>query len=153
MADTSKYMSSTLSQPLVAREEGQNWEKGSKQPPAFRDGIFALLFYIHISVIISLIFINGKDTLHRLFSGDNDFDITGSLYASGAILLFSVVVNSILVVTMISFASALVKLSLLFSVTISAVSAFYMLMIGSVIGSIIGFFFFAVSVCYTRLVW
>jgi len=144
---------------LVSSNE-QNWKKGEKQPSAFKDVPFAILFYAQVIAMIGVAVVYGPDTLNDITkdvtpagTADITFDYTGYLYAAGSLGLLSFMVSALMMLIMVKFASFLVKMSLLFSVFLSFIFAVSSLFSGSIFGGILGFVFFLCSVCYARAVW
>jgi len=138
---------------LLAHEEGQNWKKGENQPAAFRDAPFAVVFVIHVLAIITIVAIYAPETLDQSISGDLDLNMRGYLYVAGATGLLSLIVSSLLVQIMISCASILVKISLLFSVVSSLLLAIFALYVKNTVGFIVSIIFFLLGLCYAKLVW
>lgn len=138
-----------------------SWEKGEKQPAAFKDVLFAVLFVFHIVAIVALVGLFGVDAFNEVLAdAENNenadakpLDYTGVAKAVGTIGVLSLLITSLLLTFMMKFASSLIKFSLLFSVAMSGLFAVVSLLYGTMIGAILGFIFFAISVCYAKAVW
>jgi len=145
-----------------ATEADGSWTKGEKQPSAFKDVGFAVLFLAHIVGIVAIVGMYGIDAFNKTLEdagsvkdddsgGGLDYSNVGKAAASVGVA--SLIVTSLMLNFMMKFASSLIKFSLLFSVAVAGLFAVVSLLYGSVIGAIFGFIFFAISVCYARAVW
>lgn len=134
----------------------QNWQKGEKQPSAFKDVPFAVLFVAHLVAIIYVVAVYGTEAVAKEFNGntgDVDTDYIGYIYAALSTGVFGFTLSALMMRVMIEYAPLLVKVSLIFSVIMSLVTALLSLFFGSIMGGIFGLLFFAISVCYARMVW
>lgn len=147
------------------------WEKGEKQPNTFKDPLFAIVFLTHVGTITTLAALYGmdgvKDYADRTTGEDininEDVDYTDAFYSAGALGCLSFVLSSVMLSVLTISASFLIKLSLLFSVVMSAFTVFASIWYystiaswdtdGSWIGVATGSLFFLISVCYARSVW
>lgn len=149
--------------------EGE-WKKGEKQPSACKDSFFAVLFLLHIVAMAIVVGLFGTEALNDVIAGissggnanaadeaaadeaaANNF--SGYMYAAGIIGALTFAFSSLMLIFMIKFANILIKISLLFSVALSLITALLALVARNIVGAIVGFLFFAISICYASMVW
>jgi len=140
----------------VSGEGTGTWIKGEKQPSGCKDSAFAVVFLLHLAAIGAVVGLYGIEAVKKAVKetdlGD-DVDYSGVGKAAGAIGGATILASSIMLLVMISCASVLIKLSLLFSVVMALLSGAFCAMEGNYIGGGIALLFFALSVCYACLVW
>lgn len=136
-----------------------SWEKGEKQPAAFKDVGFAIAFILHFVAILAVVFVYGIDALNEQSkvsdntNQDSNVDYSGAVKVVVAAGAVSLIFSALMLQVMIKFASILIKLSLLFSVAMAGVFVVISFMYGQLIGVVFGILFFAISVCYAYCVW
>lgn len=134
-----------------------SWEKGEKQPSAFRDVPFAILFLVQILIVAGVVSIYGIDAVNKVLedvgSDRDDIDYSGVGNAAGITAGVSLILSSLMLLVMIACASMLIKLSLLFSVVLSLLGAAVSVVTGPVYMALVGLLFAALSVCYACMVW
>lgn len=158
-------------------ESGTEWQKGEKQPSACRDGIWAILFYVHLGLIafasVSFIpqmaadvaegYAGGAQrqlsvSMPRMLQNDNgDEDIEIDLNAIMTILAFcgigGIFISSLAMLVMIQFAETLIKIALIFNLVVSGALALLSLAAGSAGSAIMFTIGFLFSAYYCYIVW
>jgi hypothetical protein len=124
--------------------------KPEQQPKEFQDVVWAMAFYAHLAVMIGLIVSNAGNFVG---SGDGSSSYSGILWLVGFCALIAVGISSAALTFMMAFAETLVKISLIFSVTMSGVIAVLGLLSGQLFMGILGLVCFAFGICYARMVW
>lgn len=129
--------------------------KGEKQETRCRDPIFAILFYANVVAIAAVAGAYGPAALEtdENDGGNSSDEYSGYVIATVICALLSFLFSALAVAVMMCIPETLIKVSLIFVVVLSGLWAVFSFLSGSIIGGILGIFFFAISICYARMVW
>jgi hypothetical protein len=124
-----------------------NGVKGDPQPKKFNDVAFAILFWLHLAVMIVLL---SMGTVQYQGNGSDYTGLAICVVVCGAV---AIGLATLALSFMYIFASAMVKISLIFSVLSSALIGVLGAMTGDVLLIVMGFAGFLIGMCYAKLVW
>eukprot|EP00594_Rhizosolenia_setigera_P015680 CAMPEP_0178964126 /NCGR_PEP_ID=MMETSP0789-20121207/15468_1 /TAXON_ID=3005 /ORGANISM="Rhizosolenia setigera, Strain CCMP 1694" /LENGTH=461 /DNA_ID=CAMNT_0020648795 /DNA_START=17 /DNA_END=1402 /DNA_ORIENTATION=- len=145
----------------MADEAGPiTWQKGEKQPNSCKDAPFALLYIGHLAAIAGVAATYGKTALNESLNENANAnanadteEYNGYIYAVVATGVIALIVSTLAIVVMIPAASILIKASLIFSVALMGLFTVASFAAGSFGMGIFFAIFFAISICYAKLVW
>jgi hypothetical protein len=141
--------------PYITTEDGNVTEfHAEEQPKQFRDVIWAVIFVIHLAamfVIISLNISSINDDGEE--GGGIGSTYNGVIWLVGVTAVTSIGIGSAALGLMMRYTTALVKISLVFSVIMSALVGILGLMSGQMLMGIMGLAMFAIGICYAMAVW
>ena len=118
------------------------------QQPQFRDGIWAVLFVVHLVAIIVIISLN----ISNMEVGIGD-TYNGVIWLVGVTGVTSIGVGSAALSLMMRYATELVKISLVATVIMGGIVGVLGIMSGQMMMGVMGLLMFAVGICYARAVW
>lgn len=125
-----------------------NGEKGEAQPPQFQDSIFAVAFVLHLIAVFVVLSMGAS----KVEGGD--VSVSGGLAWTVAVCgLVAAGLSSLALGFMMSFATELVKIALIFSVGFSLALGIVGAMSGQLMLACMGFGGFALGCCYAYFVW
>jgi len=127
--------------------------KGESQPTRCRDPFFALLFYASVIAVAVLAGVYGNEALDATTDPDHAEQWTNYLYGVLVLGAVSLVLSGFGFFAMLCCPAFLIKLGLLFALGLSALWMVMAFVVGSIWVGIIGILFFALSLCYTCMVW
>jgi Plasma-membrane choline transporter len=132
--------------------------RDDKVESSCNDPIFAVLFYIALFAIIGVAATYGKDALSTSSTSGSGGTTTTLKYQGFMIITF--------IITFLSFLGAglglsvlfcipqfLIKVSLLFTIVMAAISCLLGFASGGIFGGVIGLIFLALTICYAYMVW
>ena len=130
-------------------------DKPEQQPKEWKDTVWAIAFYAHLVVMISVIVSTGN--LSAISAGDDgqggDTNYDGLVWLVGLCAVASIGISSCCLSLMMKNAEFLVKASLIFSVAFSGLIGVLGLMSGNTLAGIFCLVMFAVGICYAYAVW
>jgi hypothetical protein len=145
--------------------DNSNWTQvtsleAKKQPTRCRDPLFAVLLYANVAAIIGVAIKFGSNPFTTEDPVENqtdeasiDLDYTGVLYTCLSLAGFAVVFSAIMLQVMVCIPGMLIKVALLFNVVLSGLAAAAAFLSGSMVLGIVALVFFALMLCYAKLVW
>lgn len=148
----------------TAVSSNANWSQvhsldEKKQPTRCRDPLFAVLLYANVAAIIGIAIKFGSNPFTAEVDADDaststeNFDYTGVLYTCASLAGFAVVCSAFMLQVMVCIPGLLIKIALLFNVVLSGIAAAFGFYSGSMVLGIVCLIFFAIMVCYAKLVW
>jgi len=145
----------------VSNTDSFDVSKGEKQPNAFRDWPFALLFYCHLIAMIAVGLSLGAPALARKTDeneDDNDEDdyandYEGFLKVALCSACFGFIAAFCSLGAMMACPKQIIQFSLMFTIICSFILAIAAFAAGSLIGGLIGILLFLLSACYAYCVW
>lgn len=126
--------------------------RGERQETRCNDVPFAILFYANLVAMIAVAVIYGPDALDDA-DQDSDRDYRGYVYAALICSALGVLASLGGVAVMMCIPETLIKVALIFVVVMSGIFMVMMFLAGAFGGAILGLIFFAISICYARVVW
>jgi len=153
-----------------AASSDYDWTRGEKQENKCRDVAFAIFFYLQLIVVIVIACVYGPNAVEHTVaiattnstsvsdsaavSASEAADaVAGYLYAILATGVFAMVLSALFLYVMMWIPTILVQTALIFVTLLSGAWAVAAAIMGSWIGALIGFIFFALGICYACLVW
>ena len=124
--------------------------KGEKQETKCRDPIFAILFYVAVICIIVVAVVYGPDAMD---TPEGNFDYTGVVVATVIIAVLSFLGAGAGFSVMLCIPETLIKVALIFVVVLAGVWMVMAFASGQVMMGILGAVFFAINLCYAKMVW
>lgn len=129
------------------------FDKPEQQPKEWKDVIWAVLFYAHLAVMISVIVMNGDNFAAAGGEGNGGENTSGLTFLVGLCAVVAILISSAALGFMMKYSETLVKISLVCTVAMSGVIAVLGLMSGQMFMGIFGLLMFAIGICYARAVW
>eukprot|EP00557_Chaetoceros_sp_GSL56_P002192 CAMPEP_0176500768 /NCGR_PEP_ID=MMETSP0200_2-20121128/13771_1 /TAXON_ID=947934 /ORGANISM="Chaetoceros sp., Strain GSL56" /LENGTH=517 /DNA_ID=CAMNT_0017899545 /DNA_START=166 /DNA_END=1719 /DNA_ORIENTATION=- len=135
-----------------------------KQPTKCRDPIFAVLLYANVAAILG-VFLKYGTPVDQQQQQDADFlsegadsttlenDYMGLIYSSIATAGFAAVLSAIVLQILMCIPGVLIKVALVFNVILAGIAALVGFIFGNFILGIFGCIFFAIMLCFAKLVW
>lgn len=130
-----------------------------QQPPACRDPIFAVLFYVNLAIIIGIAAVFGVSPFVDPADGANDdaqnatIDYTPFIYTAGLCGGIGLVLSCLALNVLMCIPGILIKVALIGNLVLSLGMAFAALYYGSTGVAIVCFIGFAFCACYTYCIW
>ena len=119
------------------------------QPKEYKDAIWGVLFWLHLIAMIAIISLNIASQEKEGGNGSN----TGVVVLVGVTAVTSIGIGSAALSFMMRYAKELVKTALVFSVIMSGIVGIFGFLSGQTLMGILGLVFFAIGICYARVVW
>ena len=116
-----------------------------------KDPIFALLFYANVIAIVALAVMYGPDAMAG--AGETGVDYTGYIIIVVILGVASLVASFVGLLILMKFPESIIKIALIFEVAMSLAFAILCFVTLNYLGGIMGLVFFAIGVCYARIVW
>jgi hypothetical protein len=144
---------------LLPHGENATHKMGEKQPSQCRDPFFAILFYLHVALMIFTAIILGGPALAAAAAnedashGRHDVSQPGLLYLVLIIGLFCSIFSYFGLVMLMKFSDSLIQIALVTQLATSFFMILVSLTLGRVGLALMGLISFAVVICYTCMVW
>jgi Plasma-membrane choline transporter len=139
---------------------GNTDERAEKQETSCNDPIFVVLFYIAVFAIVGVAATYGADALSSSTTSNSsngsttkNYDYTGYVIVTLIIVLISLFGAGAGMALLFAIPEFLIKAALIFTVVMAGVWAVFAFYSGSIAAGVIGVIFFALSLCYARMVW
>lgn len=152
-ADRTYQASGTSYQPTggnnsaYAPQSDFNGVKGESQPKQFQDGIWAILFGVHLAVMVVIMIVQSTSL------ESSGYNYSGVVWCVSVCAVVAVILSSMALGFMMQFATELVKMALFFSIGCSLAMGIMGALAGQMWMSIMGFASFALGCCYAYFVW
>lgn len=131
-----------------------------QQPNEYRDVPWAVAFVVHLGVVAFLIIASLGDDSNDGNNDNNDNNAAMEFGSYGGPVVFvlltvliSLGLSTSTIFLMMKYPVAMVKLGLVFSIALAALFALLTLVSGEMMTTLLGIFFFAITICYTCSVW
>jgi hypothetical protein len=124
-----------------------NGVKGESQPKQFQDGFWAVLFGLHLVVMVGIMIVQSTAL------ESSGYNYSGVVWCVSVCAFVAAVLSSMALGFMMQFATELVKMALFFSIGCSFTMGIMGALAGQMWMSIMGFASFALGCCYAYFVW
>jgi len=136
-----------------------------KQPKQCRDPLFAVLLYANVAAIIAVFFKYGLPALNDVMNAEDaqadetvdedaiDIDAAAIVKVAIGTAAVATVLSGVTMQILMCIPGILIKAAVIFNVIVSLMVAVYGFMSGSMIIGIIGLIFFALMLCYAKIIW
>lgn len=130
---------------------GDNPHGGQKQEAKCNDPIFAILFYITVFAMLAVSITYGPSAME---SGEGEsYDYSGYVTATVIIVCLSFFASGGALAVMMCIPETLIKVALIFVVIMAGIWMVMAFVSGQIFAGIMGAIFFAMSLCYAKVVW
>eukprot|EP00977_Amphora_coffeiformis_P018313 scaffold6395_cov159-Amphora_coffeaeformis.AAC.2 len=145
-----------------ARPSSNPPQRGEKQETRCNDIPFLVLFYLNVIAMAAVAVLYGPDALtaddDEATAADGDDasssrEYDGYVYAALICVVLSVLGSIVGMSIMMCIPETLIKAALIFVVVMAFIWMILSFLSGSLFGAVIGLIFFAISLCYARVVW
>lgn len=129
-----------------------NTSGGNSRDPAktgCKDPIFAILFYINIVAILTVVAVYGVPAMNGVKSAD----YMGYVTMTAVFGIASLALSGVGLLLLMSCPAFIIKCGLVFSVVMSLVYCIYSFLFMNLVYGILGAVFFFITVCYAKCVW
>lgn len=134
-------------------QQVQQYQQPQQQPNQYRDVFWAVSFVLHLGAMLFVISMNIAANNGDGGDGDGISAYTGLFILVGICALVSVGLSTATIVLMMRYPTEMVKLGLIFSVVLLGFFAVLAVMSGDMMMTLLGIFFFAITICYVKAVW
>ena len=124
-----------------------------REAPQYQDKIWALLFWIHLAIMIPIMVLNLSADGVLEHANGSTVSYVGIVVFCGLVGVVSLVASITTLGFMITYSEGLVQTALILSVAMSGVLAVLGFMAGQTVMGIFGIIFFCIGICYAKLVW
>ncbi|GAX15263.1 hypothetical protein FisN_1Hh700 [Fistulifera solaris] len=127
-------------------------QAGQKQAARCNDPIFALLFYVTVIAMVAVSVIYGPSAMESDENGES-YDYSGYVTATVIVVCLSFLASGGALAIMMCIPETLIKVSLIFVVVLAGLWMVMAFLSGQIFAGIMGAIFFAMSLCYAKVVW
>jgi hypothetical protein len=131
---------------------GDTPQAGQKQAARCNDPIFALLFYVTVIAMLAVSVVYGPSAMESDENGES-YDYSGYVTATVIVVCLSFLASGGALAIMMCIPETLIKVSLIFVVVLAGLWMVMAFLSGQIFAGIMGAIFFAMSLCYAKVVW